>query len=312
MQVVSARRLQRKFGSSTAVADLTFDVEEGEVFGLLGPNGAGKTTTIRLLSCLISPTAGSASVCGFEITEEPGKIRAMVGVQTENPCLYERLTTYENLDFFARAFGISKDDEKRRRIRELLEFFNLWEDRDKKVDHLSKGMKQKLALARALIHKPQLLLLDEPTANLDPESASEVRTMITQLSERDGRTVLLCTHHLEDAEKLCDRAMIVNRGLRVTEGTPQALLERLGESVVEVTLRNKSTMIAKSLRGNAGVKRVALTDHEKLVITLDDPDSTTPDLVAAIVRHGGEILSVKPLTPSLEDAYLQLLGREPH
>lgn len=312
MQVVSARRLQRKFGSSTAVADLTFDVEEGEVFGLLGPNGAGKTTTIRLLSCLISPTAGSASVCGFEITEEPGKIRAMVGVQTENPCLYERLTTYENLDFFARAFGISKDDEKRRRIRELLEFFNLWEDRDKKVDHLSKGMKQKLALARALIHKPQLLLLDEPTANLDPESASEVRTMITQLSERDGRTVLLSTHHLEDAEKLCDRVMIVNRGLRVTEGTPQALLERLGESVVEVTLRNKSTMIAKSLRGNAGVRGIALTDRQKLVITLDDPDSTTPDLVAAIVRGGGKILSVKPLTPSLEDAYLQLLGKDPH
>jgi len=312
MQVVSARRLQRKFGSSTAVADLTFDVEEGEVFGLLGPNGAGKTTTIRLLSCLISPTAGSASVCGFEITEEPGKIRAMVGVQTENPCLYERLTTYENLDFFARAFGISKDDEKRRRIRELLEFFNLWEDRDKKVDHLSKGMKQKLALARALIHKPQLLLLDEPTANLDPESASEVRTMITQLSERDGRTVLLSTHHLEDAEKLCDRVMIVNRGLRVTEGTPQALLERLGESVVEVTLRNKSTMIAKSLRDNAGVRSIALTDHQKLVITLDDPDSTTPDLVAAIVRGGGKILSVKPLTPSLEDAYLQLLGKDPH
>jgi len=173
-------------------------------------------------------------------------------------------------------------------------------------------MKQKLALARALIHKPQLLLLDEPTANLDPESASEVRTMITQLSERDGRTVLLSTHHLEDAEKLCDRVMIVNRGLRVTEGTPQALLERLGESVVEVTLRNKSTMIAKSLRDNAGVRSIALTDHQKLVITLDDPDSTTPDLVAAIVRGGGKILSVKPLTPSLEDAYLQLLGKDPH
>ena len=311
MQAVSARQLQRKFGPYTAVDDLTFDVEEGEVFGLLGPNGAGKTTTIRLLSCLIYRTAGSAAVCGFEITEEPCKIREMVGVQTENPCLYERLTTFENLDFFAQAFGISNLEDKRQRIRELLEFFNLWDDRDKKVDHLSKGMKQKLALARALVHKPKLLLLDEPTANLDPESAAEVRTMISQLSEREGRTVLLSTHHLEDAEKLCDRVMIVNRGVRVTEGTPQELLESVGDPVVEVTLRNRSTMIANSLRGNAGVKAVALADHQKLVITLDNPDSTTPDLVAAIVRDGGEILSVKPLTPSLEDAYLQLLGRNP-
>jgi len=211
------------------------------------------------------------------------------------------------MDFFAQAFGISNYEEKRRRIHELLKFFDLWEDRDRKADHLSKGMKQKLALARALIHKPRVLLLDEPTANLDPESAAEVRTTITQLSEQEHRTILLSTHHLGDAEKLCDRVMIVDRGRRVAEGPPQALLERVGTPVVEVTLRNKPTVIAEAVRRIARVKAVALNDSQRLLVTLEDPESATPEVVATIVRAGGEVLSVRPLTPSLEDAYLQLL-----
>jgi len=279
------------------------------VFGLLGPNGAGKTTTIRLLNCLIPPTSGSATVCGFEITKEPTKVRELVGVQTENPCLYERLTAYENMDFFAQAYGISTLEVRRVRIRELLEFFNLWEDRDKKADHLSKGMKQKLALARALVHKPQVLLLDEPTAGLDPESATEVRNMITQLSDQEKRTVLLSTHHLEDAEKLCDRVMIVSRGKRVTVGTPESLRTRAGKPVLEVTLRNEPGRTVESVRRIAAVKAVAMNNPKTLLITLDDPESSTPEVVAAIVRAGGEILGVRLLVPSLEDIYLQLVKR---
>lgn len=307
MPTIQAHGLERKFGSFAAVDGLSFEVNEGEVFGLLGPNGAGKTTTIRLLTCLISPTGGSATVCGFEITKEPTKVRELVGIQTENPCLYERLTAYENMDFFAQAYGVSSADERRRRIRELLEFFNLWDNRDKKVDHLSKGMKQKLALARALVHKPQVLLLDEPTAGLDPESAMEVRNMITQLSDQERRTILLSTHHLEDAEKLCDRVMIVNRGKRITDGTPESLRKRAGKPVLEVTLRNDRIEVAESIRRIAAVKAVAMNDPKRLLITLDEPDSATPEVVAAIVRAGGEILSVKVLAPSLEDIYLQLV-----
>ncbi len=286
-------------------------MNEGEVFGLLGPNGAGKTTTIRLLTCLISPTGGSATVCGFEITKEPTKVRELVGIQTENPCLYERLTAYENMDFFAQAYGVSNAEERSKRIHELLEFFNLWEHRGQKADHLSKGMKQKLALARALVHKPQVLLLDEPTAGLDPESATEVRNMITQLSDREGRTILLSTHHLEDAEKFCHRVMIVNKGKRITDGTPESLRKRLGEPVLEVTLRNESVELAESVRGIPAVKAVTTNGSGRLLVTLDDPQSATPEVVAAIVRAGGEILGVRTLAPSLEEIYLQLVKGNP-
>jgi ABC-2 type transport system ATP-binding protein len=311
LRTIQTNGLERKFGSFAAFDGLSFDVDEGEVFGLLGPNGAGKTTTIRLLTCLISPTAGSATVCGFEITKEPRKVRELVGVQTENPCLYERLTAYENMDFFAQAYGVSSAEERRRRIRELLEFFRLWDNRDKKADHLSKGMKQKLALARALVHKPQVLLLDEPTAGLDPESATEVRNMITQLSDREGRTILLSTHHLEDAEKLCDRVMIVNNGRRITDGTPESLRKRLGEPVLEVTLRNESVELAESVRRIPAVKAVTTNGPRRLMVTLDDPESATPEVVAAIVRAGGEILGVKAIVPTLEEIYLQLVRGNP-
>jgi ABC-2 type transport system ATP-binding protein len=304
---IQVRGLERKFGSFTAVDQLSFDVNEGEVFGLLGPNGAGKTTTIRLLTCLIPPTSGSASVCGFEVTKDPTRVRGLVGIQTENPCLYERLSAYENMDFFAQAYGVSNPQERSSRIREVLEFFNLWEKRSTKADHLSKGMKQKLALARALVHKPQVLLLDEPTAGLDPESAREVRNMITQLSSKERRTILLSTHHLEDAEKLCDRVMIVNRGRRITDGTPDSLRKRAGAPMLEVTLKTDSDQLAESIRKLPTVKSVTTNDLKQLLIALDDPDSATPEIVTAIVNAGGQILSVKPLVPSLEEIYLQIV-----
>jgi ABC-2 type transport system ATP-binding protein len=308
LQAIQVQQLVRKFGSFAAVDRLSFEVSEGEVFGLLGPNGAGKTTTIRLLTCLISPTEGSAKVCGFEVTQEPARVRELVGILTENPCLYERLTPYENMDFFAQAYGLSIAGERIDRIRELLEFFDLWGNKDRRVAFLSKGMKQKLALARALVHRPQVLLLDEPTAGLDPESAIEVRNMITRLSQQEGRTIMLCTHRLEDAEKLCDRVMIIDKGKRITDGTPEALRKRmLGQPVIEITLRNEGTQVANSIRSLRSVKALAFDGPSRLLITLEDPESATPELVAAVVRADGQVLSVKPLEPSLEDIYLQLI-----
>ena len=312
MSDIWADGLERKFGSFTAVDGLSFEVTEGEVFGLLGPNGAGKTTTIRLLTCLISPTNGSAKVCGFEVTQEPAKVRKLVGILTENPCLYERLTTYENMDFFAQAYGVSVEQERSERIRELLEFFDLWDMKAQRVAHLSKGMKQKLAMARALVHKPQVLMLDEPTAGLDPESAIEVRTMISRLSDLERRTILLSTHRLEDAEKLCDRVMIVNRGRMITNGPPESLRRRTAQPVLEVALKNDGTELADVIRNIASVKAFSMSNPKRLMITLDNPESATPEVVEAIVRAGGRILSVRVLAPSLEDVYLQRVKGSAH
>jgi ABC-2 type transport system ATP-binding protein len=169
---IETEGLTKRFGSVTAVDHLSFKVGEGEILGLLGPNGAGKTTTVRMLACLISPSKGSARVGGYDIAEESMKVGGVVGILTENPSLYERLTVYENMDFFAEAYGLSDVQERRDRIRELLDFFQLWDRRNDKVGKFSKGMKQKLAIARTLVHKPPVLLLDEPTAGLDPESAN--------------------------------------------------------------------------------------------------------------------------------------------
>ena len=310
MPGIQADGLEKKFGSMTAVDRLSFEVEEGEVFGLLGPNGAGKTTTVRILACLISPTRGSAKVCGFMVTEQPSLVRERVGVLTENPCLYERLTAYENMEFFAEAYGISIKAERNERIRELLDFFELWDRRADKVAALSKGMKQKLAIARALVHKPPVLLLDEPTAGLDPESAKEVRDMVTQLSRREKRAILLSTHRLEDAEKLCNHVMIIDRGRSVATGTPESLRKKLGKTpVLEVTLQPGSvTLVQDAIRRVESVRAVT-ADGPRLLITLDDPDSATPKVVGAIVRAGGQVLSVNLPKPSLEETYLKLIRR---
>jgi ABC-2 type transport system ATP-binding protein len=300
--------LEKKFGSVTAVDQLSFEVDEGEVLGLLGPNGAGKTTTVRTLACLISPTGGSASVCGHAVTLEPSKVRQAVGILTENPCLYERLTAYENMEFFAEAYGISSREERNGRIRELLEFFDLWTWRADKVAHFSKGMKQKLAIARALVHKPPVLLLDEPTAGLDPESTKEVRDMMAELASRENRAILLCTHRLEDAEKLCSRVMIVNRGRCLAAGTPESLRKKLvGAPALEVVLKLGSAEVVDAVRRLAFVRSLK-ADEQRLLITLDDPDSGTSEIVDAIVRVGGRILSVNQSKPSMEEIYLKLIG----
>ncbi len=175
MPVIDVNGLTRTFNSFVAVDRLSLEVEEGEVFGLLGPNGAGKTTTLRMLACLISPTAGFASIAGFDIRKDPVNVRKSMGILTENPSLYERLTAYENMDFFAEAYGVENAQERKDRIHELLEFLSLWDRRNDKVATFSKGMKQKLAIARATVHKPLVLFMDEPTAGLDPESAKEIR-----------------------------------------------------------------------------------------------------------------------------------------
>ena len=312
MSSIETEGLTKRFGSLKAVDQLSFEVGEGEVFGLLGPNGAGKTTTVRVLACLISPSKGSAKVGGYDIRRDPMKVRQTVGILTENPSLYERLTAYENMDFFAEAYGLSGLQEKRDRIRELLEFFELWERRNDKVATFSKGMKQKLAIARAIVHNPAILFLDEPTAGLDPESAKGIRDLMKRLSAHEKHTILLCTHRLEDAEKLCSRVMIIKRGKSVVVGTPEALRDKIaGQPVLEVRLKEIDQKIVEAVRELEEVREIDVDDSAtRLLITVDDVKSAAPEVVRRIVYADGMVFSVNILRPSLEEAYLKLVKEE--
>ena len=312
MPSVETKELTRRFGSFLAVDHLSFEVQEGEIFGLLGPNGAGKTTTIRMLACLISPSEGYARVGGYDIVKDSSKVRETVGILTENPCLYDRLTAYENMDFFAEAYGVSNASQKSYRIRELLEFFELWERRHDRTATFSKGMKQKLAIARALIHEPPILFLDEPTSSLDPEAAKEVRDLMEQLTQREKHTILLCTHRLEDAEKLCNRVMIITKGRNVIIGTPQELRDEIaGQPILQVTLKKLNQRIIEAVKDLKLVKEVNMDDSAtRLLIAVEDVEAATPEVVRSIVYAEGKVLSVNVLQPSLEEAYIKLVREE--
>ncbi len=309
MSSIETEGLTKRFGSLTAVDHLSFEVREGEIFGLIGPNGAGKTTTVRTLACLLSPSEGSARVGGYDIVGDPLKVREITGILTENPSLYERLTAYENMGFFAEAYGVSDPQERRNRIMALLEFFDLWDRRNDKVATFSKGMKQKLSVARALVHNPPIVFLDEPTAGLDPQSAKEIRDMIEGLSRNEKHTILLSTHRLEDAEKLCSRVMIINRGRNIIVGTIDELGRRVGaEPSLAIKLKELNQKILEAVRELKQVRHVYPDDADgRLTITVDDVYSATPEVVRSIVYANGMILSVNVVRPSLEEAYLKLV-----
>jgi ABC-2 type transport system ATP-binding protein len=313
MPAIETVGLVKRFGSLAAVDGLSFEVETGEIFGLLGPNGSGKTTTIRMLSCLIAPTEGQASVGGHDIRRDPLRVRETVGVLTENPSLYERLTAYENMEFFARAYGVADEAARAARIREVLEFFELWERRGERVGTYSKGMKQKLAIARAIVHSPEVLFLDEPTAGLDPKASKDIRDMMERLSRQEKHTILLCTHNLEDAERLCHHVMIINKGRNIVAGTTEELRRKIaGPPKLEVVLVKLTEKIVRAAEGSKHVRAVEVNRAKtKLVIDVDDPDGSTPYVVKRIVDADGLVRSVQLVEPSLEEAYLKLVKEAP-
>lgn len=312
MSSIETEGLTKRFGSLTAVDRLSFKVKVGEIFGLLGPNGAGKTTTIRMLASLISPTEGYALINGHDVVKESLRVREIVGILTENPSLYDRLTAHENMEFFAEAYGITDRVERDGRIRELLEFFDLWERRGDKAGTFSKGMKQKLAIARAIVHSPEILFLDEPTAGLDPSSSKDIRDLMEGLSRRENQTILLSTHRLEDADRLCSRVMIIKDGGSVIVGSPEELRRRMaGPPLLEVRLRKADMRIVRLVESLEQVSAVSLdTEPGRMVISLSDVEEATPLVVRSIVEAGGMVLSVNVVEPSLEEAYLKLVGGE--
>src|SRR3990170_1792855 len=313
MPTIETCGLTKRFGSFTAVDHLSFSVREGEVFGLLGPNGAGKTTTVRMLACLLAPTEGTATVGGLNIGEDSLKVREMVGILTENPSLYERLTAHENLDFFAEAYGISDRTKRSHRVKELLEFFDLWDRRDDRVAKFSNGMKQKLAIARAIVHNPPIVYLDEPTSGLDPESAKSIRDLIHDLSRQGNHSILLCTHRLEDAEKLCHRVMIVSKGKSIVTGTVEELTARIqARPIIQVTLAGLNQKIVDAVKESDLAREVVADDSAgTLTIAVDDYESSAPEVVRGIVAADGRIHSVSRVRPSLEEAYLKLVKGNP-
>jgi ABC-2 type transport system ATP-binding protein len=306
MSSIEAVGLSKNFGSLKALNELSFEVHAGEIFGLLGPNGSGKTTTVRLLSSLIAPSGGSARVAGLDIVKDALKVREVVGVLTENPGIYDRLSAHENMEFFAEAYGIKDKAERDVRIRELFEFFDLWDRRDDKAGTFSKGMKQKLAIAKAVVHRPEVLFLDEPSSGLDPKAAKDIRDLMEDMSRREKHTIILCTHNLEEAERLCSRVMIIRKGVSLAVGSVEDLRRKLhGSPELEVAVFDAGEELLKKAGSLQSVKSVIL-NGESLIFSLDDPEVETPGIVAGLVRVGARIKSVNVLRPTLEDTYLEL------
>lgn len=305
-EAVVAEELTRNFGNLVAVDKLNLTVHEGEVFGLLGPNGAGKTTTVRMLCCLLKPTVGRAYVAGLQIGEDSLKIRQIVGLLPESPGLYEELSAYRNLDFYARLYDVP-DGRRKDNIERFLKMLDLWDRRNDPVGSFSKGMKQKIAIARALVHDPQVIFLDEPTAGLAPESAIVVRDFILELKGQ-GRTIFLNTHNLDEAERLCDRIGILNHRL-ITEGAPKHLKERTWGRTTVIQLASLESSILKVVEKVQGIKSIKV-EGDKLFINLDDPDERNPEIVETIVKAGGKIKYVSELKRGLEEVYMHLLRGE--
>ena len=309
--VIEVNDLQRTFGNQKAVDGLTFRVEPGEVFGLLGPNGAGKTTTVRLLNGLLPPSAGSARVFGFDPVLDGPSIRQRTGVLTETPALYERLSARENLEFFATLQSLSQPDLDRR-VDAMLSFFELASRASDKVETYSKGMKQRLALARALVHQPPLLFLDEPTSGLDPEAAQQVDDLIADLGRTDGQTVVQATHNLLEAQRLCDRVAIMNHGRILALGSLKDLARKLWPVTwVDIMFHVKPVQdLTASLMGLRGViQSVPDMEHDALAVQVEN-DEVIPMVIRHLVEQDASILRVNPRGYTLEDIYFALQAGE--
>ena len=307
--VVAVEGLTRRFGDVVAVDGLTLEIYPGEVFGFLGHNGAGKTTTVRLLNGLLSPDGGAVRVLDLDPVHDGPELRRRTGVLTETPSLDERLTGRENLEIYADLYGVPCA-EVARRVESLLEVFELAHRADEKAGAYSKGMKQRLALARALLHEPDILFLDEPTSGLDPVGARRVHELITRLSQEQQRTVLLCTHNLAEAQKLCGRVAVLEHGRLVALGTPAELARKLGRSRrLEIDVApDQAPAALEVVEATLGIPEPVVENGKIMIVGADR--EVIPDLVSELVNAGVRVYGITPQEPSLEDVYFALHGEE--
>lgn len=303
--MIFAENLSKQFDDLLAVDHINLDVGTGKVLVLLGPNGAGKTTTVRMLTSVLRPTSGSAKVAGFDVVSEASQVRANVGVLTEHHGLYGRMNAREYLKFYGSLYGLS-DHTIEQRSKELLTMFGLAYAASKRLGEYSKGMRQKLALVRAMLHDPPVLLLDEPTSAMDPESAKTVRDAILDLRD-SHRTILLCTHNLSEAELLADQIAIIRRGKIIYQGESGALKrELLGFPIYEANLAGSLNGYSPNLP--QGVELVERSDRS-IQFRVSDPETVNPILLSDMVRAGLQVISFQELPRSLEQAYLEAIVR---
>ncbi len=299
--MIRTENLTKKFNTTLAVDNLTLEIPEGEVFGFLGPNGAGKTTTVRMLTSLIGPTSGTAVVNGYRVGEQDTEIRRTVGILTETPGMYDNLSAEFNLEIYANLYEVK---DPKAQVKKYLSMLGLWDRRQDEAGTFSKGMKQKLAIARALLHEPRILFLDEPTAALDPEASHLIHDFISEL-RKEGRTIFLCTHNLDEADRLCDRIGVFKTHLLVVD-TPTNLRAQLFGRRVVFHLSETSETLAASIRSLPFVRESKVIDN-KLLVNLDDPETHNPEIIRTLVGAGADIQFVGELRHSLEDVYLQLV-----
>jgi len=304
MAIIETFGLSRFFGRTAAVEDLTLAVEAGEVLGFLGPNGAGKTTTIRMLAGMIAPTKGYAVVAGHRTEQNVEQLHELIGMLTQTPGLYDRLSARRNLEYFASFYP---SIESQSQVEKYLKLMGLWERHDSKVGTFSKGMKQRLALARALVHEPKVLFLDEPTAGLDPEAAGEVRQLIRTLCE-EGRTIFLSTHNLNEAEILCNRIAVLHTRLLALD-TPEQLRRRFFRRQIIVQLEALDAKVTEAVEKLPFVQDIR-EEGSQLILELTDSERNRPELVKAIVEAGGRVIGVSEKEYPLEEVYLRLIREE--
>lgn len=304
--MIKADNLGKTFDDFVAVHDLSLDVGEGELLALLGPNGAGKTTTVRMLSSILKPTTGQATVNGFDVVAEPAAVRRSIGMLTEQPGLYLRMTGMEYLEFYGRLYGL-KDKYIHQRGMVLFDRFNMADASHRRLGQYSKGMRQKVGLIRTMLHDPAVLLLDEPTSAMDPHSAKLVRDAIREM-RADKRSFILCTHNLTEAESLADRIAIIKHGTIVAEGSPQGLKNQLlGQPQIEVRVDQHLNGEVKEIADMVAVEWVG---ENGIRYRTPQPERDNPKLVRRLGELGLGIISVQEVSQSLEDVYLRVVADE--
>ncbi len=309
LPVIQISSLSRRFGETNAVDQLTLDVQAGEIFGFLGHNGAGKTTTVRLLNGVLESTSGEAKVLGLDPQVQGPALRARTGVLTETPSLDERLTARDNLSIYADLYNVPRADVATR-VNFLLTEFELADRADEKVGGYSKGMKQRLALARALLHKPEVLFLDEPTSGLDPVAARHVNSLVENLARREGCTVFLCTHNLVEAQKLCDRVAVMEHGHLVALGTPSELTRQYVKRLdVDLEVDPTQTELVLQILQDLPQLVIGSPKQEKDILTLTlSGREAIPELLNILVQKGLQVYRLAPQEANLEEVYFALHG----
>ena len=301
--MIQVENLSKKFGNILAVDNVSFEIKDGSIFGFLGPNGAGKTTTIRMLSTLIKPTSGNVIIDGRELSKNGEYIRSILGILTETPGMYEKISAIENLKFFSGFYGL-EEKKRKQNIEKYLKMFDLWDRRDDLVSIYSKGMKQKLAIARTLIHEPKILYLDEPTAALDPERAFMVRNFIEN-QKNEKTTVFLCTHNLEEASNLSDVVCIIkNRIIKIS--TLDDLQRSKKGKKIEIVFNQPAVRYAGILRDFTEIIDLEVKE-DKINFSMENPEKINPVIIKKLVDSGAEIVYFNEIKASLEEIYLDLI-----